>query len=59
MKPSNESRDHSRIHALKEELHKESLEYLKNGIIGRRLVEIIGDGSKGDAVERIITNELT
>lgn len=43
MKPSNESRDHSQIHTIKEELHEESLKYLQSGIIGRRLAEIIGD----------------
>ncbi len=59
MKPSNESREHEKIHTIKEELHEEAIAYLKSDKIGRRLNEIIGDGALWDTVQRIITRELT
>ncbi len=59
MKPANESREHEKIHAIKEELHEEAIAYLKSGKIGRRLSEIIGGDGLRDNTERIITNEFT
>jgi hypothetical protein len=43
MKSPNESAEHRAIHTIKGELHKEAIEYLKSGTIGRRLNEIIAD----------------
>lgn len=53
MKSQFESADHTRIHTVKEELHKEALEYLKSGVIGRRLSEIIYQNAENARIQAV------